>query len=109
MCVCVLVCANVRECQAREEKAHRHAERAHLAREKQGRMDAERRHTELEERLKRFEDEALRAREALARSEAQVRCDLRTARAMPRCSLAQSRSVPSSHTGLTPKTWLRKF
>lgn len=59
--------------QAREEKAHRHAERAHLAREKQAREHAEGQRRQLEDRLKRFELEAQKAMEALARSEAQAR------------------------------------
>lgn len=44
--------------QAREEKAIKHAERAHLAREKQARMEAERKREELEARLRHFEEEA---------------------------------------------------
>eukprot|EP00054_Salpingoeca_dolichothecata_P012615 m.69953 g.69953 ORF g.69953 m.69953 type:complete len:598 (+) comp20032_c0_seq1:539-2332(+) len=59
--------------QAREEKAMKHAERAHLAREKQARVDAERKRAELEERLRKFEEEARHAMEALARSERQAK------------------------------------
>ncbi|EGD73066.1 RDX protein [Salpingoeca rosetta] len=59
--------------QAREEKALRHAERAHLAREKQARMDAERKRAELEKRVKEYEAEARRAMQALAQSEKTAR------------------------------------
>lgn len=55
--------------QAREDKAHRHAERAHLAREKSARVDADRKRLDLEARLKRFEQEAQMAMSALAQSE----------------------------------------
>eukprot|EP00051_Salpingoeca_urceolata_P033369 m.20353 g.20353 ORF g.20353 m.20353 type:complete len:578 (-) comp6147_c0_seq1:131-1864(-) len=55
--------------QAREDKAIRHAERAHLAREKQARAQAERKRAELEQRLRSFEVETARAMEALKQSE----------------------------------------
>jgi hypothetical protein len=42
--------------QAREEKAIKHAERARLAREKQARLEAERKRAELERRLQQFEE-----------------------------------------------------
>eukprot|EP00052_Salpingoeca_macrocollata_P019761 m.164627 g.164627 ORF g.164627 m.164627 type:complete len:587 (-) comp21064_c0_seq1:25-1785(-) len=58
--------------QAREEKAVRHAERAHLAREKQLRENEERKRRELEERLKKYETEAKMAMEALERSQVQA-------------------------------------
>lgn len=59
--------------QAREDKAHRHAERAHLAREKSARVDADRKRLDLEERLKRFEAEAQMAMQQLALSERQAK------------------------------------
>lgn len=59
--------------QAREDKAHRHAERAHLAREKSARVDADRKRIDLEERLKRFEAEAQMAMQQLALSERQAK------------------------------------
>eukprot|EP00040_Diaphanoeca_grandis_P023575 m.128500 g.128500 ORF g.128500 m.128500 type:complete len:595 (+) comp29338_c1_seq1:167-1951(+) len=55
--------------QAREIKAQRHAERAHLAREKTARVDADRKRLDLEERLKKFELDAQKAMTALATSE----------------------------------------
>jgi len=55
--------------QAREVKAQRHAERAHLAREKTARVDADRKRLDLEERLKKFELDAQKAMNALALSE----------------------------------------
>ena len=59
--------------QAREEKAHKHAERAHLFREKQAREHAEGARQDLEDRLRRFEIDAQKAMMALASSEAQAR------------------------------------
>mmetsp|Transcript_15470 Transcript_15470/g.40032 ORF Transcript_15470/g.40032 Transcript_15470/m.40032 type:complete len:573 (+) Transcript_15470:163-1881(+) len=59
--------------QAREEKAYRHAERAHLAREKNARTEADKARTDLEERLRQFEAEAQRAMQALAIAEAQAK------------------------------------
>eukprot|EP00043_Microstomoeca_roanoka_P015795 m.158538 g.158538 ORF g.158538 m.158538 type:complete len:810 (-) comp16334_c4_seq3:369-2798(-) len=59
--------------QAREEKALKHAERAHLAREKQARLEAERKRQELERRIQQYEAEARRAMAALAKSEKQAR------------------------------------
>eukprot|EP00035_Acanthoeca_spectabilis_P021049 m.436010 g.436010 ORF g.436010 m.436010 type:complete len:573 (+) comp17927_c0_seq1:146-1864(+) len=59
--------------QAREEKAYRHAERAHLAREKNARSEADKARNDLEERLKQFETEAQRAMQALAIAEAQAK------------------------------------
>lgn len=55
--------------QAGEDRAQRHAERAHLAREKSARVDADRKRMDLEDRLKRFETEAQLAMQALAQSE----------------------------------------
>jgi len=51
--------------QAREEKMARQQERQQLAKEKQARVDAEREKLELEERLKRFEEEARAAQLSL--------------------------------------------
>ena len=59
--------------QAMEEKAHKHAERANLEREKQARLDAERQKQELEKRVRKFEEEAKHAQAALAQSMALAR------------------------------------
>ncbi len=49
--------------QAKEERARKMAERDRLERETQGRIEAERRQAELEERLVEMEEEARRAHE----------------------------------------------
>jgi len=59
--------------QAREEKAVKHAERALLARERQARMDAERRRKEMEKEVAKYEGEMCRAMEALGKSEAHAK------------------------------------
>eukprot|EP00049_Salpingoeca_infusionum_P018341 m.356792 g.356792 ORF g.356792 m.356792 type:complete len:572 (+) comp17627_c0_seq1:373-2088(+) len=59
--------------QARDERAAKHAERAHLTREKQARQAAERKRRELERRLQQYEAEAQAAMAALAKSESQAK------------------------------------
>eukprot|EP00048_Salpingoeca_helianthica_P023380 m.24009 g.24009 ORF g.24009 m.24009 type:complete len:581 (+) comp8601_c0_seq1:2526-4268(+) len=59
--------------QAREERSQRQAERAYLTRERSARQEADRRRVELEDRVKKFEDEARVAMIALARSEKQAK------------------------------------
>lgn len=59
--------------QAEEDRAAKKSERAHLARERQAREEADRKRQELETRVKRFEDEARAAMEALGRSEMMAR------------------------------------
>ncbi|XP_057306157.1 radixin-like isoform X2 [Hydractinia symbiolongicarpus] len=54
--------------QAREEKQSKQQERQQLAKEKQARADAEKEKIELEERLRKFEEEARLAQEALDKS-----------------------------------------
>jgi len=54
--------------QAREEKQSKVQERQQLAKEKQARADAEKEKIELEQRLKKFEEEARIAQEALDKS-----------------------------------------
>ncbi|XP_065185265.1 radixin-like [Sycon ciliatum] len=58
--------------QAREEKSQKVQERQRLQLEKQAREDAERQQKDLLERLKRFEEEALQAQDALKKSEEQA-------------------------------------
>lgn len=59
--------------QAREEKAVKHAERALLARERQARLDAERRRKEMEKEVAKYESDMRRAMQALAKSEARAK------------------------------------
>jgi len=61
--------------QARDEKTTKQQEKQQLAKEKQARADAEREKLELEERLKRFEDEA-RAAQASLDAAQQKACEL---------------------------------
>lgn len=59
--------------QAREERSQRQAERAFLTRERSARQEADKRRVELEDRVKKFEEEARAAMLALARSEQQAK------------------------------------
>lgn len=55
--------------QAREERLAKQAERAQLQKEKQAREDAERQRKELEDKLKRYEEEVTSARKDLEKSQ----------------------------------------
>lgn len=59
--------------QARDERAAKQSERAYLQRERQAREEADRKRTELEMRVRKFEDDARNAMEALSRSEMMAR------------------------------------